>query len=89
MSRRAADQLAARSPVAGLLRRRLSFVEVLAQSVSALAPSAAMVTVPAIVLAEIESTTRLEGTQVLYRLGYADANELRPYARELVDSLRA
>lgn len=52
MSRRAADQLAARSPVAGLLRRRLSFAEVLAQSVSALAPSAAMVTVPAIVLAE-------------------------------------
>jgi cholesterol transport system auxiliary component len=35
---------------------------------------------PAIALAEIESTTRLEGTQVLYRLGYADANELRPYA---------
>jgi amino acid transporter len=38
------------SPVAGLHRRRLSFPEVLAQSVSALAPSAAMVTVPALVL---------------------------------------
>jgi amino acid transporter len=36
--------------VAGLHRRRLSFVEVLAQSVSALAPSAAMVTTPGIVL---------------------------------------
>lgn len=58
MSRRAAaDQLAARSPVAGLLRRRLSFAEVLAQSVSALAPSAAMVTVPAIVLAESGGAT--------------------------------
>ena len=57
MSRRAADQLAARSPVAGLLRRRLSFPEVLAQSVSALAPSAAMVTVPAIVLVESGGAT--------------------------------
>jgi amino acid transporter len=38
------------SPVAGLHRRRLTFGEVLAQSVSALAPSAAMVTTPAIVL---------------------------------------
>ena len=36
---------------------------------------------PALALAEIESTTRLESTQVLYRLGYADANELRPYAQ--------
>ena len=43
-------RLARVSPVAGLHRRRLSFVEVLAQSVSALAPSAAMVTVPSIVL---------------------------------------
>jgi amino acid transporter len=43
-------RLARVSPVAGLHRRRLSFPEVLAQSVSALAPSAAMVTVPAIVL---------------------------------------
>ncbi|SDM39980.1 amino acid/polyamine/organocation transporter, APC superfamily [Geodermatophilus siccatus] len=43
-------QLPPASPVAGLLRRRLSFPEVLAQSVSALAPSAAMVTVPALVL---------------------------------------
>ncbi|WP_167759197.1 amino acid permease, partial [Blastococcus sp. TF02A_35] len=39
------------SPVAGLHRRRLSFLEVLAQSVSALAPSAAVVTVPAIMFA--------------------------------------
>jgi cholesterol transport system auxiliary component len=38
-------------------------------------------TQPAIALAEIESGMRLEGTQVLYRLGYADANELRPYAQ--------
>ena len=34
---------------------------------------------PAIALADIESSMRLESTQVLYRLGYADANELRPY----------
>ncbi|MDP9899412.1 ABC-type transport auxiliary lipoprotein family protein [Variovorax ginsengisoli] len=30
-------------------------------------------------LADIEASARLEGTQVLYRLGYADGNELRPY----------
>jgi cholesterol transport system auxiliary component len=36
---------------------------------------------PALALAEIESGMRLESTQVLYRLGYADANELRPYAQ--------
>lgn len=36
---------------------------------------------PALALAEIESGMRLESTQMLYRLGYADANELRPYAQ--------
>jgi hypothetical protein len=46
------DLLPSRSPVAGLRRRGLTFAEVLAQSVSALAPSAAMVTVPAIVLVQ-------------------------------------
>jgi amino acid transporter len=38
------------SPVAGLGRRRLTFVQVLAQSVSAVAPSAVMVTLPALVI---------------------------------------
>jgi amino acid transporter len=50
-------RLPARSPVAGLRRRRLSFLEVLAQSVSALAPSAAMVVVPSIVLVESGAAT--------------------------------
>jgi cholesterol transport system auxiliary component len=36
---------------------------------------------PPIALAEIEAGTRLEGTQLLYRLGYADANQLRPYGQ--------
>lgn len=36
---------------------------------------------PTLALAEIESNTRLDGTQILYRLGYADANELRPYGQ--------
>jgi len=35
----------------------------------------------AIALPEIEASPRLEGTQILYRLGYADANELRPYGQ--------
>ncbi|MDR6887485.1 ABC-type transport auxiliary lipoprotein family protein [Variovorax sp. 3319] len=36
---------------------------------------------PMLALAEIESNARLDGTQILYRLGYADANELRPYGQ--------
>jgi cholesterol transport system auxiliary component len=36
---------------------------------------------PPIALAEIDAGMRLEGTQLLYRLGYADANELRPYGQ--------
>src|SRR3954453_15060371 len=50
-------RLPQQSPVAGLRRRRLSFLEVLAQSVSALAPSAAMVVVPSIVLVESGAAT--------------------------------
>ncbi|WP_432445572.1 ABC-type transport auxiliary lipoprotein family protein [Variovorax paradoxus] len=41
-------------------------------------PAAAL---PTLALAEIESNMRLDGTQILYRLGYADANELRPYGQ--------
>ena len=46
------------------------------------APAAGMAAsaLPLLALAEVESSARLEGTQVLYRLAYADANELRPYA---------
>ncbi|HAM25960.1 MAG TPA: APC family permease [Microbacteriaceae bacterium] len=40
-----------RSPMAGLARRSLGFLDVLAQSVSAVAPSAAATTIPAIVAA--------------------------------------
>ncbi|MGI4779485.1 MAG: ABC-type transport auxiliary lipoprotein family protein [Janthinobacterium lividum] len=36
---------------------------------------------PILALAEVESSARLEGTQLLYRLGYADVNELRSYAQ--------
>ena len=44
----------------------------------AAAPSAAL---PPITLADLDtSASRLEGTQLNYRLGYADANEVRPYA---------
>ncbi|MFW0797080.1 APC family permease [Gordonia sp. CPCC 205515] len=39
-----------RSPVAGLRRAQLSFAEVLGQSVAAVAPSAVMVTLPALVM---------------------------------------
>lgn len=36
---------------------------------------------PPISLPEIEANTRLDGTQLSYRLGYADANELKPYGQ--------
>lgn len=36
---------------------------------------------PPLSLAEVAANSRLEGTQLLYRLGYADANELRPYGQ--------
>ncbi|KLN56990.1 hypothetical protein VPARA_16980 [Variovorax paradoxus] len=49
-----------------------------ASAAAANAPAAAL---PTLALAEIESNTRLDGTQILYRLGYADANELRPYGQ--------
>lgn len=45
------------------------------------AATAAPATLPTLSLAEFESNSRLEGTQILYRLGYADANELRPYGQ--------
>jgi cholesterol transport system auxiliary component len=47
------------------------------------APAAApaVATLPTLALAEFESNSRLDGTQILYRLGYADANELRPYGQ--------
>ena len=34
-----------------------------------------------LVLADIETAAALDGAAVLYRLGYADANQLRPYAQ--------
>lgn len=45
------------------------------------AAATAAVQQPTLALAELDSGMRLESTQVLYRLGYADANELRPYAQ--------
>jgi amino acid transporter len=57
MARLITGRLPTRSPVAGLRRRRLSFPEVLAQSVSALAPSAAMTAVPSIALAQSGAAT--------------------------------
>lgn len=53
------DGLAARSPMAGLDRRSLGFVDVLAQSVGAVAPSAAAATCPVLVAARAGSGTLL------------------------------
>lgn len=36
---------------------------------------------PTLALAEIDAGARLESPQILYRLAYADANELRPYGQ--------
>ena len=48
---------------------------------SAAAANPPATALPTLALAEIESNMRLDGTQILYRLGYADANELRPYGQ--------
>ena len=48
-----------------------------ATSVQAAAPQPAQ---PALVLADIQASGSLDGSAVLYRLGYADENQLRPYA---------
>ncbi|MDM0015739.1 ABC-type transport auxiliary lipoprotein family protein [Variovorax sp. J22P168] len=49
---------------------------------TAASASGAVVAVrPVIALADIDANSRLDGTQLLYRLGYADSNELRPYGQ--------
>lgn len=45
------------------------------------APDAAAPTLPPVVLGEIESASALDSTAVLYRLAYADAQQLLPYAQ--------
>lgn len=46
------------------------------------APQAAtrIAPLPTIALAEIETSSALDGNSILYRLGYADAQQLKPYA---------
>lgn len=44
-------------------------------------PPPAVQALPPLVLADIEASGGLDGSSVLYRLGYADANQLRPYAQ--------
>ena len=50
-------------------------------AVAAPASAPAPRALPMIALAEIDANSRLDGTQLLYRLGYADSNELRPYGQ--------
>jgi cholesterol transport system auxiliary component len=45
------------------------------------APLSPPATLPPLVLADIEVTGALDGSAVLYRLGYADQNQLRPYSQ--------
>jgi cholesterol transport system auxiliary component len=44
-------------------------------------PPVAAQALPPLVLADIEASGALDGSSVLYRLGYADAHQLRPYAQ--------
>ncbi len=45
------------------------------------APSNRMANLPTLVLPEVEASAALDSTAVLYRLGYSDAQQLRPYAQ--------
>lgn len=49
--------------------------------VSATASATAQPSLPALVMADVEAPGSLDGTAVLYRLGYADDHQLRPYAQ--------
>ena len=44
-------------------------------------PAAAPASRPPLMLADIDAAGALDGTAVLYRLGYADDHQLRPYAQ--------
>src|SRR5512133_3789954 len=50
-------------------------------TVAAAAAPAPGAPLPALVLADIETTSALDGTAILYRLGYSDDHQLRPYAQ--------
>lgn len=50
-------------------------------SIAAPADAAAARRLPPLVLSEIDANSRLDGTQILYRLAYSDPNELRPYSQ--------
>lgn len=47
---------------------------------SAAAATASPTRLPPMLMSHIEANARLDGSQILYRLGYSDANELRPYS---------
>ncbi len=44
-------------------------------------PRTRMAPLPALVLAEVQAPTALDNLPVVYRLGYSDAQQLRPYAQ--------
>ena len=48
---------------------------------TAAAPTAAPQTLAPLVLAEVETSSAWDGSALLYRLGYADGNQLLPYAQ--------
>jgi cholesterol transport system auxiliary component len=47
----------------------------------AASPSPVSTALPALMLAEVEAPASLDSTAVLYRLGYSDVQQLRPYAQ--------
>jgi amino acid transporter len=75
----------AESPVAGLRRRGLTLTQVLAQSVAAVAPSAAMVTLPGIVIAEVGSAAIacfVVAAAIVFLVGYC----LSHFARRMASA---
>lgn len=45
------------------------------------APASGAAALPAVVLSEVDAPPALDGTAVVYRLAYSDAQQLRPYAQ--------
>jgi cholesterol transport system auxiliary component len=66
-------------PIAAVAPSTVTTTGASAPSANAAAPGARTALAP-LVIADIEGAGALDGSAVLYRLGYADANQLRAYA---------
>lgn len=68
------------APQAPVVKAVYDFGPVLVSTPAAAPSAASPAALPALALADVEASSALEGTALVYRLAYADAQQLRPYA---------